>query len=335
MTQALRRVKIAGTGMYVPPKVVTNADLEKLMDTSDEWIQQRSGIKERRYAEDGVGASDLAFAASTKALAAAGFEAKDLDLVIVASLSPDYYFPGASVFLQDRLGLGTTAAMDLRCQCSGFLYALNVGQLFVASGQYNRVLVCGAETHSRGLNFTTAGRDVSVLFGDGAGAVVLAPAERPDQGVLAVKLHAEGSGRDLLKIEYPSFRRLPAITHDNIEAGKQWPVMDGKQVFRHAVRRMPEVVNEVLQSERLSPGDVDHYFFHQANLRINEAAMQQLGQPMEKSFNNIQRYGNCSAASIPMVLDEAVRLGRVKTGDLICMASFGAGFTWAGALVRW
>jgi 3-oxoacyl-[acyl-carrier-protein] synthase-3 len=330
-----RRARILGTGMFVPPDVVTNRDLEKLMDTTDEWIVQRSGIKERRFAAAGVGPSDLAYEASVKALDAAGVAAQDLDLILFATLSPDYYFPGSGVFLQDRLKCRTIPAIDLRNQCSGFLYGLSVAQQFIENGGAKHVLLVGAEVHSHALNLATPGRDVSVLFGDGAGAVVLGPETDPERGVLSVHLHSEGVHRDHLKIEYPSIRAKPYVTRESLDQGLHWPKMDGRFVFKHAVTRMPEVVGEALAANHLQPSDVDLYLFHQANLRINEAAMKHLDQPMDKSFNNIDRYGNCSAASIPMLIDECARGGRLKRGDLVCMAAFGAGFTWASAVVRW
>ena len=329
------RAKIVGTGMFVPPDVYTNKDLEKMMDTSDEWIQQRSGIRERRYAKAGIGPSDLAMEASKSALAMAGLKSSDLDMIVFATLSPDYYFPGSGAFLQDHLGCGTIPAIDIRNQCSGFIYGLNVAQAFIASGLYKRVLLVGAECHSRALNFTTAGRDVSVLFGDGAGALVLVPSDDPNRGVMSVHLHAEGAHRDLLKLETPSARSWPMVSKEDLDAGRQYPKMDGRNVFKHAVTRMPEVVREALAHNKLSADDVDLYLFHQANMRINEAVMKNLDQPITKSHNNMDRYGNCSAASIPMCLDEAVRGGRVKANDVVCMTAFGAGFMWGSALVRW
>lgn len=332
---AVRRTRITGTGMFVPPDVVTNRDLEKLMDTSDEWIQQRSGIKERRYAKVGLGPADLAHEAAKKALDAAGRKASDLDLIIVATLSPDYYFPGTGVFLQDSLGCSTIPALDVRNQCSGFLYGLKTASAFVASGQYNCVLVVGTEVHSSGINLTTEGRDVAVLFGDGAGAIIVEPTDDPERGILSTHLYSEGAHRDLLKIEFPSMRQKPYIQKHNIDDNSIFPKMDGKNVFKHAVRRMPEAVNTALETNKYTVDQVDCFLFHQANLRINEAVMKGLNQPMEKSHNNIEKYGNCSAASIPMCLDEAVRFGKIKEGSLVCMAGFGAGFTWGSALIRW
>lgn len=333
--RAHRQVTIVGTGMFVPPDVHTNQDLEKLMDTSDEWIQQRSGIKERRFAKSGIGPSDMAYEAALKALEMAGLTAQDLDMIIFSTLSPDYYFPGSGVFLQERLGCRTIPALDVRNQCTGFLYALSCGQNFVASGQYKHVLVVGAEAHSRALNLSTPGRDVSVLFGDGAGAVVLGPSKAAEHGIMDIVLHSEGAHRDALKLEYPSARQWPMITKEAIDEGLHYPKMDGRYVFKHAVTRLGEVTGEILERNHLTPADVDLFLFHQANLRINEAVLKSLEQPASKTYNNIDRYGNCSSASIPMLLDECVRAGRLSPGKLILMAAFGAGFTWGSALIRW
>jgi 3-oxoacyl-[acyl-carrier-protein] synthase-3 len=330
-----RAVKISGTGMHVPPKVVTNHDLAKLMDTTDEWIQQRSGIKERRYVEDGVTPTDIAFEAAQAALDKAGLKGSDIDLLVVATLSPEHFFPGNSSFLQDRLGMGTAPALDVRCQCTGFLYALNVGQLFVASGQYNKVMVVGVEIHSRGVELATRGRDVAVLFGDGAGAVILEPAEKEDQGFLSIHLHAEGKYADKLWVEAPGMAHSPnMISEAMLHEGKQFPYMDGRFVFKNAVTRMPEVIREGLSANNLTTDDVDFFLFHQANMRINEFVAGQLKVPAEKTYNNIQKYGNCSAASIPICLAECVDDGKIKRGDLVAMTGFGSGFTWGTALVR-
>ncbi|MFO0948388.1 MAG: beta-ketoacyl-ACP synthase III [Planctomycetota bacterium] len=332
---AYRKVSIVGTGMYVPERVVTNHDLAKVMETSDEWIQQRSGIKERRHVEPGISTCDLAHEASKRALEAAGCSPDQLDMIIVATLSPDHYFPGTSAFLQHRLGLETTPAMDIRCQCSGFLYALSIGQHFVSGGQYQRVLICGAECHSPALDMTTRGRDVAVLFGDGAGAAVLAPSEDENRGILSVHLHAQGEFAKRLWIEAPSMTNRPYMTHEMIDDGRIFPKMEGRLVYKHAVARLPEVIQEALGANQLQASDVDLFVFHQANVRINEHAAQVLGIPAEKLFHNIDRYGNCSAASIPMCLDECARSGRLRPGQLVCLAAFGSGFTWACALVRW
>ncbi len=327
------KAKIAGTGMYVPPRVVTNADLEKVMDTSDEWIRQRSGIETRRHV-DGIGTSDLAYEAVQKALESAGCTAHDIDLIILATLSADHIFPGSSALLQARLGLETTPSMDLRAQCTGFLYSLNVGKLFVESGQYKRVLVIGAEAHSPVLDFSTRGRDVTVLFGDGAGAVVIEAATDDKSSIGNIVLHSQGQYADRLWIERPGTRGGTWLTAEHLEQGKQFPYMEGRYVFKHAVERLTEVVKEVLDKEGLSVSEIDHFLFHQANIRINEKVAEVLGIPAEKCHNNIQKYGNCSAASIPMLLDETVRSGKIKRGQKLLMAAFGAGFTWGGAVVR-
>ncbi len=321
--------------MFVPPRVVTNKDLEQLMDTTDEWIQQRTGIVERHHVDPGVGPADLAREAALRAIEDAGVSAGELDAIIVASLSPHHDFPGISVFLQDRLGIAGCAAMDVRSQCTGFIYALQVGQLFVASGQYERVLVVGAEVHSTGLDFSTRGRDLSVIFGDGAGAVVLEPSPDDGRGVLSVHLHAEGKHAKRLWVEAPGSVYHPRIDQKLLDEGRHYPYMDGRFVFKHAVTRMPEVMHEALDYNGLSLEDVDLALFHQANLRINEYVARQLGLPSDRVYNNIQRFGNCSAASIPMLLDECARAGRLAEGQLVAMCGFGSGFSWGAALVRW
>jgi 3-oxoacyl-[acyl-carrier-protein] synthase-3 len=333
--EVMRRVRVSGTGMYVPPRVVTNDDLAKLMETSDEWIQQRSGIRERHHVDPGVGPAELAEHAARRALEAAGIEPRELDAIVLASLSPEHDFPGTGCFLQHRLGLSDIPAMDVRNQCTGFLYALQVGRLFVASGQYRRVLVVGTEVHSTGVEFNTRGRDVAVLFGDGAGALVLEPADEPEQGILSIHLHAQGEHAKRLWVESPGSVHSPRLTQQMFDEGRWLPKMDGRFVFKHAVTRMPEAIREALDANKCSLEDVNLFLFHQANLRINEAVAGQLGIPPERTYNNIQVYGNCSAASIPMCLDECVRGGRVQPGDLVCMAGFGSGFTWGSALIRW
>ncbi len=279
--QALRNVRITGTGMYVPPRVVKNADLAELMDTTDEWIRQRTGIEERHHADPGTGPSDLAFESSTRALEAAGLEAAQLDAIVVASLSPEHDFPGISAFLQHKLGLAGCPALDVRAQCTGFLYALQVGQLYVASGIHDRVLVCGAELHSTGMDFSTRGRDIAVIFGDGSGAVILEPSDDAERGILSVHLHAEGEHAERLWVEAPGSSMHPRITHEMLDEGRQFPKMDGRFVFKHAVTRMPEVLNEALEHNKCALADVKLFLFHQANLRINEYVAGQLGIPPE------------------------------------------------------
>ena len=330
--------KITGTGMHVPERVVTNDDLARLMDTTDEWILQRTGIRERRHVTEGETPVDLAQAASERALEAAGRAAGDLDGIVLATLSPEADFPGTSFFLHDRLGVAEIPCFDLRAQCSGFLYALAVANGFIRSGAFRRLLVVGCEVHSTGIDLTTEGRDVAVLFGDGAGAVVVeADEEKPDgPGILEVRLHAQGRYARKLWLEAPGSGFWPVrITHELLDERRHFPRMDGRFVFKHAVTRMPEVLLETLDAASLKLEDVDLFLFHQANLRINEYVAQQLEIPAERCPSNIERYGNCSAASIPMLLDEAVRSRRLRPGQLVSMTSFGSGFSWASAVLRW
>jgi 3-oxoacyl-[acyl-carrier-protein] synthase-3 len=332
------RARITGTGMYVPERVVTNHDLEQLMDTSDEWIRQRTGIQERRFVREGQTPSDLAEAAARRALEAAQLEPDELDCIVLATLSPQHDFPGTSFFLQDRLGLSETPAFDLRAQCSGFLYSLAAARSFVVAGQFRRVLVVGCEVHSTGIDLTNEGRDVAVLFGDGAGAVVV---ERSDdledpRGILEVRLHAQGKYAEKLWLEAPGSGFWPVrINEQLLRERRHFPRMDGKFVFKHAVTRMPEVLLETLDAASIKKDDVDLFLFHQANLRINEYVAQALEIPAAKLRSNIQRYGNCSAASIPMLLDEAVRDGSLEPGGIVSMTGFGSGFSWASAVIRW
>jgi 3-oxoacyl-[acyl-carrier-protein] synthase-3 len=324
--------------MYVPDRVVTNGDLEALMDTTDEWIRQRSGIQERRFIEPGQKPADLADAAARRALAAAGLEPDEIDCIVLATLSAQAEFPGTSFFLQERLGLSETPCFDLRAQCSGFLFSLAAAKSFVESGQFRRVLVVGCELHSTGIDLTTEGRDVAVLFGDGAGAVVVEAQEDPEDpsAILEIRLHAQGKYAEKLWIEAPGSGFVPVrITEELVREKRHFPRMEGKFVFKHAVTRMPEVLLETLNAASVKQDDVDLFLFHQANLRINEYVAQSLEIPPEKVRNNIQRYGNCSAASIPMLLDEAVRDGSLVRGRMVSMTAFGSGFSWASALVRW
>jgi 3-oxoacyl-[acyl-carrier-protein] synthase-3 len=331
------RARISGTGMFVPERRVTNKDLEALMDTSDEWIRQRSGIVERRWISEGETPADLAEHAARQAIADAGLEPGQIDCIVLATLSPEHDFPGTSFFLQGRLG-GETPCFDLRAQCSGFLYSLAVAQGLVCSGQYRRVLAVGCEVHSTGLDQTTEGRDVAVLFGDGAGAVVVEANEDRDDpsGILAVRLHAQGTYAKKLWIEAPASGHYPTrITDEMIARKAHFPRMEGRLVFKHAVTRMPEVLNEALDAAGVKKDDVDLFLFHQANLRINEFVAGALEIPAAKLRNNIQRFGNCSAASLPLLLAESTREGALGRGDLVSLTAFGSGFSWASAVVRW
>jgi len=337
MARELVRSRISGTGMYVPDRVVTNDDLTELMDTTDEWIQQRTGIRERRWIEEGQTPADLAHAAAVAALDDAGLEASDLDCILLATLSPEHHFPGTSFFLQNRLGLDQTPCIDLHAQCTGFLYSLSFAESLVAAGRYNRVLVVGAEVHSTGLDMTTEGRDVSVIFGDGAGAVIVeANRDENDPGeILGMRLGAQGEHAMRLCVEAPASGSMPRITQEMLDAGKHWPHMEGRFVFKHAVRRMPEVLQQTLSESGVKLEEVDLFLFHQANLRINEFVAGTLEIPEERTFNNIMHYGNCSAGSIPMLLAETTRSGKLERGQLVSLTGFGSGFSWGSAVIRW
>ncbi len=330
----MRGARILGTGRFLPSRVVTNDDLSKMMDTSDDWIVQRTGIRERRYAEPGQATSDAGAAAARIAIERAGLSPADIQFLVFATLSPDLVFPGCGVLLQQKLGLSTVGALDVRTQCTGFLYGLSVAEAYVKGGFYDHVLVVGAETHSAGLDFSTAGRDVTVIFGDGGGAAVVGPAA-PGRGILSSHLHSEGKyARDLM-LEAPTALERPWITHAMLDAGRQFPKMNGRYVFTHAVRRFPEVIREALAANGRSLDEIALLIPHQANLRITQGVGQALGLPAEKVYSNIERYGNTTAASIPIALDECLEQGRIREGDLVCLAAFGAGFTWAATLVRW
>ena len=331
------RAKITGTGMYVPERVVTNDDLTKLMDTSDEWIRQRSGVVERHYIDEREGPVDLAHQASVRALEAANLEASDLDCIILATLSPQADFPGTSFFLHEALGVAEIPCFDLRAQCSGFVYSLACADGFIKAKAFRRVLVVGCEVHSTGIDLTDTGRDVAVLFGDGAGAVVLEANDDEDDpaGLIEVRLHAQGEYARKLWLEAPASGHTPVrIDHQMIDERRHFPRMEGRFVFKHAVTRMPEVLLETLNAASLKIEDVDLFLFHQANLRINEYVANALEIPEEKRISNIERYGNCSAASIPMLLDEAIRGGRLAPGQIFSMTTFGSGFSWTSAVAR-
>jgi len=330
------RAKVVGTGMYVPPRVVTNNDLAALFDTSDEWIKQRTGIEQRHHIDPGMTASDLALEATNRALDAANLKAEDLDFIMCPSLSPEHYFPGTSAFLQAKLGLKRTPAVDIRAQCTGFIYSLQLAQALVESGIHKRVLVCGVEVHSQYLEYTNRGRDTAVIFGDGAGAIIFEATDEENKGILSTHVHAMGRHAKKLWIEYPAthVRYERSVGHDGATEGKVWPKMEGKFVFKHAVTKMPEVVMEALSANEMIGDDVDLFLFHQANLRINEFVAKMMGIDEAKRYDNIMKYGNCSAASIPMCLDECIRSGKAKEGDTVAMAGFGSGFTWGAAVIN-
>ncbi len=331
-----RRARIAGTGHYVPDRVVTNHELESEMDTSDEWIRERTGIRERRFTDAETTCSDLGSKAAELALADAGWEPQDVQFIVFATLSPDMYFPGNGVLLQRALGLPGVGAMDVRNQCTGFVYSLSVADAFVRMGMYERVLVVGAERHSAGLRMDEKGRDTAVLFGDGAGAVCVELTDGADGSVLiSHHLHADGRFAEELCIRSPGAGVRPWLTKEMVDDGSSHPYMNGREVFRNAVKRFPEVIMEALDSEGLTLEQVDAVIPHQANQRITDAVTKRLGLPQEKVISNIELYGNTTAASIPIALSEVVRSGVVQRGSLVCLAAFGSGFTWASTLLRY
>lgn len=344
--------KIAGIGYYVPKNVYTNNDLTRFMDTSDEWIQERTGIKERRYADRiGETTTTMGIEAAKIAIERANISKEDVDFIIFATLSPDYYFPGCAVLLQREMGMKEVGALDIRNQCSGFIYALSIADQFVKTGMYKNILVVGSEKHSFALDFSTRGRAVSVIFGDGAGAVVVQPTTETGKGILSTHLHSDGAEAEKLAMYYPGassgiwLDKMPdwpeqelgglLMTKEMLEDGTAFPNMDGQAVFKKAVVKFPEVIHEALSKNNLETSDINLLIPHQANLRISQFVQKTLGLHEDQVFNNIQKYGNTTAASIPIALCEAWEAGKIKDGDLICLAAFGAGFTWGSALIRW
>lgn len=332
-----QRARILGLGSYLPANRVSNQDLTQVMDTSHEWIVERSGIEERRWVSPEDGNYTMGVQAARAALEDAQCAPEEIDCIIYATLSPDYFFPGCGVLVQRELGIGPVPAFDIRQQCSGFVYGLQMASSFIASGQYRKILLIGGEVHSRGLDKSTRGRTVTVLFGDGAGAAVIGASEDPDRGILSTRMHSDGTNAECLAILWPGMAagREQFVTHDDIDEGRIWPYMEGQKVFKNAVRRMPEVVKEVLDEQGLTPADINMLIPHQANLRINEMVAKMLGLDESRVHNNIQRYGNTTAATIPLCLQEARDLGKVKPGDLVCAVAFGSGFTWGAVLMRW
>ncbi len=334
----MKKTIIKGTGRYVPPRLITNDDLAQWMDTSNEWIMQRTGIEQRYWIPEsgGVGSSDLGVEASKIAMERAGWRAGDIDLIIFATLSPDLFFPGSGCLLAHKLGLAATPALDIRQQCTGFLYGMTTADAYIRSSLAKRVLLVGAEVHSTGLDISTKGRDVAVIFGDGAAAVCLEHVETDVKasGVLASSLHADGSLAESLMTFAPASRENPRIDETMLLEGKHFPTMDGRNIFKNAVRRLPEVAGEVLKKAGIPLEAVDLFIPHQANLRINQAFAKALDVPESKVYNNIQRYGNTTAASIPLALDEALEKGLVGTGSTVMFIGLGAGLTWGAVLYR-
>ncbi|MFZ9214918.1 MAG: 3-oxoacyl-ACP synthase III family protein [Sediminibacterium sp.] len=343
--------KIAGIGKYLPSHVVTNQDLTAYMETSDEWIVERTGIEERRYAHrTEETTTTMAVEAAKIAIERAGTTAEEIDFIIFATLSPDYYFPGCGVLVQRAMGMKEIGALDIRNQCSGFVYALSVADQFIKTGMYKNILVIGSEKHSFGLDFSTRGRNVSVIFGDGAGAVVLQPTNSEGQGILSTHLHSDGAAAEILAMynpgthanhwgNYATFDEAPIgemfLSHKMIDNAENFPFMDGPSVFKKAIVKFPEVILEALQTNGYATSDLNMLIPHQANLRIAQFVQQKLGLRDDQVYNNIMNYGNTTAASVPIALCEAFENNLIKEGDLVCLAAFGSGFTWASALIKW
>lgn len=335
----LYRSRIKGLGFYVPENVVTNDDLSKLMDTSDEWIQERTGIQQRRHALRGSDTTtSMGVKASLKAIEATKMNKEEIDFIVFATLSPDFYFPGCGVLVQKELGLPTVGALDIRNQCSGFIYALSVADQYIKTGMYKNILVIGAETQSPALDMTTRGRNMAVLFGDGAGAAIVSRSDDPERGILSTHLHSQGEYAEQLAMITPGVGTkwvTELLAENDPDDVSYYPNMNGQFVFKNAVVRFAEVIEEGLKSNGLSHKDINMLIPHQANLRISQFVQHQFKLTDEQIFNNIMKYGNTTAASIPIALTEAVQQGKIKDGDLVVLAAFGSGFTWASAIIRW
>ena len=330
---------IKGIGYYVPENIVKNKDLEKIMDTSDEWIQERTGIRERRWVLENSdeSTSSMGTEAAKKAIDNAGISHDQIDFIIFATLSPDYFFPGSGVLIQRNLGLKEVGALDIRNQCSGFIYALSIADQYIKSGMYKNILIVGSELHSGGLEKSTRGRNVSVIFGDGAGAVILQASDDLEKGIMSTHLHSEGKYAEELALISPATKKwIDKLVEDPDEDGSSYaPYMNGNFVFKNAVERFMEVINEALVKNNLTKEDIDLLIPHQANLRISQFVQKQLALPNEKVYNNIMKYGNTTAASIPIALAEVIEKDMLNEGDVLCLAAFGSGFTWGSALIRW
>ncbi len=330
--------KITGLGFYVPDNIVTNDDLSKIMETNDEWIQERTGIKQRHWIEEGSDETSATMGAKAARIAIerAGMTKEDIDFIIFATLSPDFYFPGCGVQIQDMLDMDTVGALDIRNQCSGFVYALSTADQFIKTGMYKNILVIGSEYHSNGLDKSTRGRGVSVIFGDGAGACVLSRTDDNQKGILSSHLHSQGKFADKLIVASPSIKHwVPEILNSKEEDISYFPYMDGTFVFKNAIVRFSEVMMEALATNNLAPADIDLFIPHQANLRISQFIQHKFKLRDDQVYNNIMNYGNTTAASIIIALSEAWEKGKVKDGDVVLLAAFGSGFTWGSVLIRW
>jgi 3-oxoacyl-[acyl-carrier-protein] synthase III len=335
MTPSKQRTRILGTGRYLPERVVTNDELSNLLDTSDEWIQQRSGIKERRYAASHETPTSMACTAALAAMEMAGVGPQDIDYLICSTQTPEYYAPGTACLIQAALGLNPIGALDIRNQCTGFIYGISLADAFIQMGTYKRILLVCPELNSRGLEFSDRGRQVTVLFGDGAGAVVLGQGEEEGRGLLSVEVHSDGRFAKDLILEAPGFAFPEWCTEEQIRQGKHFMQMNGKVVFKEAVSCMRRVIESVLSKNQLVASQIDYLIPHQANRRINEAVSQYFQIDESKVNSSIERYGNCASASVPIALDEWVREGKIQPGQLLMFATFAAGFTWGGAALRW
>ncbi|MBS1618134.1 MAG: ketoacyl-ACP synthase III [Bacteroidetes bacterium] len=328
--------KVTGLGYYLPETIVTNADLAAQMDTSDEWIVERTGIRERRFFKEGVDTvSNMGARAARIAMDRAGRKPEDIDMVVFATLSPDYYFPGCGVLAQRELGLRQIPCFDIRQQCGGFVYALSLADQYIRTGFAKKVLVIGSEIQSNVMEISDRGRNMAAIFGDGAGALLLEAHDEAGKGLLSTHLHSDGTHAEELMVEHIGSRRKQRITHAMIDDGSMLPYMNGKMVFQHAVRYFPEVIREALTANNLKESDIDIFVPHQANARITQAVQKELGLRDDQVVSNIHKYGNTTAGSIPIALTEAWEEGRVKEGDLVCLAAFGSGFMWASTLIRW
>ncbi len=326
---------ITGTGHFVPHKVVTNFDLEKKMNTTDEWIRQRSGIVERHYVEPGVGSSDLGYEAALRAIEDANIDKSEIDFIIAATLSPDHYFPGIGVIVQAKLGLSGIGALDVRNQCTGFIYALSVADQYIKTRTYKKILVVAAEVQSSNLDYSDEGRDIAVLFGDGGAAVMLEPNDKDDsKGILSTHLFSDGNYIADLWMEKPSPKDNPTFKKEYFDEKKYYPYMSGRNVFKNASEKMPAAVKIALEHNNITIEDVDHLIPHQANDRISQMVARNLSIPIEKVIRNIDRMGNTTAASIPIALDEALKNGRIKEGDTVVLTAFGSGYTWGSAVIQ-
>lgn len=328
------KTKIISTGSYVPPKIVKNSDIAHILNSKDEWIKDKIGIESRRYVEKNETCSDLAFKASLKALERCGLEAKDLDAILFATATPDHFAPGAGVLLQQKLGCRQIPAFDIRNTSPGFLFALDLGDQMIQAGKYETVLVVGSEVHSTALDMSPQGRLMSVIFGDGAGVVILRKSD-DDSGIRELKLYSDGTHYDKLWCEAPGSKFSPHVSEDLIKEGRVFPTMDGRFVFENAVNLMSEVCEEVLQNQKLTIQNIDHVIPHQANIRIIQTIGERLNIPLEKVGLTISKYGNTSAASIPITLDEMNDEGKIKSGDQILTMSFGSGLSWAAGVIEW